>query len=204
MHLGSQARKRLVGVRLKVGDDARVEPRSGARLGVAGGAFRVDRAEGGVVRAGPSIAEPIGEVPVVEGDVGGDFRVAELVEEGVVKRVALLDGGAIGAHQARPREREAIMLHPRARHEADVGGAVLVVADAGARVLAEIPPVREIVPRGTGAIAAVALDLERARGDAKDELGGKEVVVANLERGGRAERGGGTRRATATRGRGRA
>ena len=79
---------------------------------------------------------------------------------------------------------------------------MLVVVDAGARVLAEIPPVREIVPRGTGAIAAVASIGTRC-GDAKDELGGKEVVVANLDAGTRRARRW-TRRATATRGRGRA
>jgi len=101
-HAASEALEGERGVSLELGEDALVVGR---------------------VPAAPVLVQRLRQVPVVEGDVRGDARLEEPVEEVRVPGDARLvghHGVAIPRHHAAPGKGEPIVLQPELRHERDV------------------------------------------------------------------------------------
>ena len=119
---------------------------------------------------------------MVQRDVRLDARVFHQIEHLLVEGVPGIVGRPVLVLQPRPGQGEAVVLHSRPSHVLDVVLDVLEVADALPRGVPEPARVGEVVPRRARAIAAVPLDLERARRDAEREVLGKQVVLPERRR----------------------
>jgi hypothetical protein len=147
------------------------------------GACIVDEARHGVARRPAAfVLQGLRQVPVVQGQVGRDAARQQAVDQALVElQPGLVERAPPLGLDARPADREAVGIDPQGRDQVQVGvqPVVVVAGDAaigavgdGAGLAAEAVPDRLALAVGL----CGALDLERAGGDAPDEIRGEAAV----------------------------
>ena len=152
------------------GGDAITESRRhGARI--------VDEARHGVARRPAAVVlQGLRQVPVVQGQVGRDAARQQAVDQALVElQPGLVERAPPLGLDARPADREAVGIDPQGRDQVQVGVQPVVVVTGpaavgavgdGAGLATEAVPDRLALAVGLRG----ALDLERASGDAPDEV----------------------------------
>ncbi len=143
----------------------------------------VDEAAHGVA-LGPAAAllQGLGQVPVVQRQVGLDAARQQAIHQALVEAEAARVPGAVplGLH-TRPRHREAVGIDAERGDQVEVvlqavvvvaGDSAVAAVGDGARLAAEAVPDRRPLAVGLGR----AFDLERAGGHTPDEVVGKAAV----------------------------
>lgn len=156
--------------------------------------LKVKRELGPVQETAVALLESVGQIPVVEGDEGGDASLEQVIDElDVVVNAGLVDGvvAATEGDKAGPAEREAVALGAKALQEGDVlGSAVVRVAGGNTRGavgdlagnLAELIPdgrATAILVNGTLNLVTIAKDVVSAVGTleyVRDKSGSLAIV----------------------------
>ena len=126
------------------------------------------------IQPAAGILQMLGQVPVIEGDKGLDVVLSELIEQLDIPLNTGSIGAAITLDDSRPRNGQAIGIHPKSRDQLNVflpaghmitgHGAIRAIKD-GARLVAEGIPYRWL------AALCRALNLERGSADTKNKVG---------------------------------
>lgn len=148
-------------------------------LGEAVGGVTGRPAAPAVEPAGVAGLQLLREVPVVEGDPGGDVPGLQLVQQALVEVQPLCVGRAAPARlDAWPGQREPVRVDAQVRDEPHVLGHPVVMVAGHIAVLAADdhaghPAVGVPDGRGPAVLGGGALDLVRGGGDAPAEVGGQ-------------------------------